>query len=149
MGLLDRLTEGMKSALDRPVAGPGGARATLADRLNLRGLTDEALRYELERRRRARGRPANGRPAADDELTAMAQARRDRMRERTLARCFALLELPVGAPRTEIQRAYRAMLRQYHPDRYVGDGEQHASAVALVTSLTDAYLALLNQYDRR
>ncbi len=79
----------------------------------------------------------------------MGQARRDRMRERSIARCYALLELPVGSSRTEVQRAFRAMLRQYHPDRYVGDTEQHASAVALVTSLVDAYLALLAHQDRR
>lgn len=79
----------------------------------------------------------------------MGQARRDRMRERSVARCYALLEVPVGSSRTEVQRAFRAMLRQYHPDRYVGDAEQHASAVALVTSLVDAYLALLAHQDRR
>jgi hypothetical protein len=146
MGLWDRLSDGVRTALDRPAGATGGA---LSDRLNLRSLSDDVLRAELERRRRARGRPAHGRPAADDELTAMAQARRDRMRERSIARCYALLELPVGSPRADVQRAFRAMLRQYHPDRFVGDVEQHASAVALVTSVVEAYLALLNQHDRR
>ncbi len=146
MGLWDRLSDGMRTALDRPM---GAAQGALAERLNLRSLTDDVLRAELERRRRARGRPAHGRPAADDELTAMAQARRDRMRERSITRCYALLELPPGAPRSEVQRAFRTMLRQYHPDRYVGDVEQHASAVSLVTSVVEAYLALLSQLDRR
>jgi len=146
VSLWDRLSDGVRTALDRPA---GAAHGPLSDRLSLRALSDEALRAELERRRRARGRPAHGRPAADDELTAMGQARRDRMRERSVARCYALLELPVGSSRTEVQRAFRAMLRQYHPDRYVGDAEQHASAVALVTSLVDAYLALLAHQDRR
>lgn len=150
MGILDRLTEGMRSALDRN-APPGASTlaAPLSERIGLRQWTDEALRNELERRRRARGRPVNGRPAADDELTAMASARRDRMRDRSLARCYALLELPVGASRLEVQRAFRSLLRQYHPDRYLGDPEQHASSVALVTSLTDAYLALIARHERR
>ncbi|TAK33111.1 MAG: hypothetical protein EPO40_01090 [Myxococcaceae bacterium] len=146
MSLWDRLSDGVRTALDRPA---GAAPGPLSDRLNLRSISDDVLRAELERRRRARGRPANGRPAADDELTAMAQARRDRMRERSVARCYALLELPVGSSRAEVQRAFRTMLRQYHPDRYVGDVEQHASAVALVTSLVEAYLALLAHHDRR
>ena len=146
MSLWDRLSDGVRTALDRPA---GTAQGPLSDRLNLRSISDDVLRAELERRRRARGRPANGRPAADDELTAMAQARRDRMRERSVARCYALLELPVGSSRAEVQRAFRTMLRQYHPDRYVGDVEQHASAVALVTSLVEAYLALLAHHDRR
>ena len=146
MSLWHRLSDGVRTALDRPgAAGPG----PLSERLNLRSLSDEVLRGELERRRRARGRPAHGRPAADDELTALAQARRDRMRERSVARCYALLELPTGSPRADVQRAFRTMLRQYHPDRYVGDVEQHASAVALVTSLVEAYLALLAHHDRR
>lgn len=149
MGILDRLSEGMKQALDRAGAGPQQPGATLADRVGLANLSDESLRAELERRRRARGKAAHRRNAADDELTAMAQARRDRMRDRSLAKCFALLELPVGASRTEVMRAWRTLLRQYHPDRYLSDPEQHASAVALVTSLTDAYLALLAHYDRR
>lgn len=156
--LWDRLSTGVMHALDRPPgpaapAAPGpGARAPvvpLAERLGLRNLSDEALRNELERRRRARGRPAHGRPAADDELTALAQARRDRMRERTLGRCYAMLELGPGAKLGEIQRAYRTQLRQFHPDRHLGDPESHASAVALATQLTEAYLSLLGQFDRR
>ncbi len=141
MGLFDRLTEGMRSALDRP--GAASSAAPLSDRVGLRAWTDENLRTELERRRRARGRAANGRNAADDELTAISSARRDRLRDRSIAKCYALLELPVGSSRLEVQRAYRSLLRQYHPDRYLGDPEQHASSIALVTSLTDAYLAIL------
>lgn len=155
--LWDRLSSGVMQALDRPpgpatAVSPGAARTQavpLAERLGLRNLSDEALRLELERRRRARGRAAHGRPAADDELTAMAQARRDRMRERTLGRCYAMLELGPGARLGEVQRAYRTQLRQFHPDRHLGDPESHASAVALATQLTEAYLSLLGQFDRR
>ncbi len=150
MGILDRLTEGVRSALDpRAPGAPNAPGATLQERLNLKALTDDQLRAELERRRRARGRPANGRNAADDELTAVAQARRDRMREVTIAKCYARLELPVGASRLEVQRAWRSLLRQYHPDRYLGDPEQHASSIAVVTGLTDAYLTILARMDRR
>lgn len=156
--LWDRLSTGVMHALDRPpgpaAAVSGGApgrplAVPLAERLGLRNLSDEGLRHELERRRRARGRPAHGRPAADDELTALAQGRRDRMRERSLGRCYAMLEVGTGARLGEIQRAYRTQLRQFHPDRHLGDPEAHASAVALVTSLTEAYLSLLGQFERR
>ena len=73
---------------------------------------------------------------------APAKARRDRMRDRPAAKCFALLEVPYGAPLSDVELAYRKLLRQFHPDRFLGDAERHASAVALVTSLTDAYLSL-------
>ena len=140
MGILDRLGEGLRSTFNQNI--PGDPNAPLSERMGLRAMTDETLRGELERRRRTRGRPANGRPAADDELTAMATARRDRLRERPLARCYALLELPRTATRVEVQAAYRNLLRQYHPDRFIGEGDRHASAVAVASSLTDAYLAL-------
>lgn len=146
MGILDQLTKAshtVRHALDR-AAPPPLAGLALGERLGLRALSDEELRRELERRRRARRRPAHGRPAADDELDAVAKARRDRMRDRSIAKCYALLELPQGAPLGDVEGAYRRLLRQYHPDRFVGDSERHASAIALVTSLTDAYLALRN-----
>lgn len=144
----DKVSEGFKSVIQQGASSDGKA-SSLSDRIGLKAMSDEALRNELERRRRGRGRAAHGRNAADDELTAMSSARRDRVRERSLAKCFALLELPVGSSRIEVQRAYRALLRQYHPDRYLGEGDQHASSVALVTSLTDAYLSLIASFDRR
>lgn len=145
MGLLDQLTKARQSvlgALDR-AAPPPLATLPLSERLGLRGMSDEEMRRELERRRRARRRPAHGRPAGV-ELDAVAKARRDRMRERSVAKCYALLELPAGAPLGDVEAAYRKLLRQFHPDRFAGDPERHASAIALVTSLTDAYLALRN-----
>jgi DnaJ-domain-containing protein 1 len=150
MGILDQLTkagqragQSVRHAMDRAAPLPL-AHLPLSERLGLRALSDEDLRRDLERRRRARRRPAHGRPAADDELDAAAKARRDRVRDRSAAKCYALLELPLGAPLSDIEAAYRKLLRQYHPDRFLGDGERHASAVALVTSLTDAYLSLRN-----
>lgn len=146
MGILDQLTRARDTVRSAIVHGahPPVPGLALGERLGLRALSDEELRRELERRRRARRRPAHGRPAADDELDALAKARRDRMRDRSIAKCYALLELPPGAPLGDIEAAYRKLLRQFHPDRFAGDAERHASAVALVTSLTDAYLALRN-----
>lgn len=125
---------------------------SLAEKLGLAGpraLSDEALGGELERRRRARGKPANRRPAADDELDAAREARRARMKDRPASKAYASLELRPGATRGEVERAYRTLLRQYHPDRHLGDAEEHAGAVAVATGLTDAYLFLLQQHDRR
>lgn len=154
MALQDRLQQLIDRLNPQPSALgganlPPGTTLPLSDRLGIGRLSDDGLRFELERRRRARGRQAHGRPAADDELGAMAQARRDRSRERSLAKCAALLEISLSASRAEVARAYRTQLRQYHPDRHLGDAEAHASAVALATSLTDAYLSLLAQFDRR
>lgn len=144
----------MREAIDRDGSSGSGYRKGapplgLAERLGLPRLSDEALGIELERRRRARGHFPSRRPAGDEELEAMAQARRARLRDRPLAKAYADLEIPSTATRSEIERAYRTLLRQYHPDRHIGDDEQHKSAIALATSLTDSYLALLQQYDRK
>ncbi len=72
----------------------------------------------------------------------MDAARRDRLRERPPSKCYAMLELSPTASPVEVLSAYRRLLRQYHPDRFIGEGERHAFAVALATSLTDAFLAL-------
>lgn len=151
MGILDQLTDqlakagqragqNLRSAIDR--AAPPLTTLPLSERLGLRAMSDDEMRRDLERRRRARRRPAHGRPAADDELDAVAKARRDRMRDRPLSKCYALLEIPPGSPLGDVELAYRRLLRQFHPDRYLEDPERHASAIALMTSLTDAYLSL-------
>ncbi|MEI8255603.1 MAG: DnaJ domain-containing protein [Deltaproteobacteria bacterium] len=156
MAIWDRFTDRLREAIDAPGGPrrPGGgegivAPVGLAERLGLTRISDDALGTELERRRRARGRTANRRTAADEELDAMREARRARLRERPLSRAYAALEIKPSATRGEIERAYRSMLRQFHPDRHVGDPEQHQSAIALATSLTDSYLALLQRYEPR
>lgn len=156
MTLWDRISKGVRDAIEPPLSSgsggpgarsPGGREAppSLAEKLGLPRISDESLAVELERRRRLRGKPANRRPAADEELDAMTAARRARLRSMQVSRAYAHLELTPGASRGQIERAYRAQLRQYHPDRHLGDGESHQSAVALAASLTDAYLLLLQR----
>lgn len=153
MTIWDRFTKGVRDAMDQPPPGGPGARSpggreappSLADKLGLSRVSDDSLGVELERRRRLRGKPANRRPAADEEIDAINAGRRSRMRAQQVSRAYAHLELAPGASRSQIERAYRAQLRQYHPDRHVGDGESHQSAVALAVSLTDAYLLLLQR----
>ena len=162
MSLIDRFTARVRDVMDHgpSIAGPGGsgtggARAggpavvSLADKLGLAKLSDESLGAELERRRRARGKPANRRNAADDELEAVASARRTSMRERPIAKAWRALELSPGASRRQVEGAFRALLREYHPDKHLGDDEQHQSAVALTSALTDSYLAVLRSVDPR
>jgi hypothetical protein len=150
MTIWDRISNRMRDAMERDAVGARPLAApSLADKLGLLRSSDEALGTELERRRRLRGARANRRPAGEDELDALTQARRARLRDRPLAKAYASLEITPGASRSEIERAYRSLLRQYHPDRHVGDAEQHPSAIALAASLTDSYLALLQQFERR
>jgi DnaJ-domain-containing protein 1 len=153
MTIWERFSSRVRDAMDTP-GGPGSRNPAqppsgLAEKLGLTRISDEALGAELERRRRARGKNAHRRPAADDELDAMSEARRARRRDQSVSKAYAVLEIPLGAPRQEIDRAFRTLLRQYHPDRHIGDDEQHKSAVALATSLSDSYVTLLQLHERR
>lgn len=148
MTIWERFARGMRDAIDRD-APNGGVSYGLADKLGLPRISDEALGTELERRRRTRGKPAHRRSAADDELDAMIEARRARLRAQPFSKAYAALEISGGASRSEVERAYRTLLRQYHPDRHLDDPELHASAIALATTLTDAYLSLLQRAEKR
>ena len=157
MTIWDRISKGVRDAIDAPGAGGtgvGGARGagpqglaalSLAEKLGLTKISDEAVGVELERRRRLRGKNANRRPAADEELDAMNAVRKTRSKVLQVSKAYRHLELAPGASRGQIERAFRNQLRQYHPDRFITDRESHQSAVALVVSLIDAYMLLLGR----
>ncbi len=157
MTIWDRISKGVRDAIDAPGAGgagAGGARGagpqglaalSLAEKLGLTKISDEAVGVELERRRRLRGKNANRRPAADEELDAMNAVRKTRSKVLQVSKAYRHLELAPGASRGQIERAFRNQLRQYHPDRFITDRESHQSAVALVVSLIDAYMLLLGR----
>ncbi len=56
---------------------------------------------------------------------------------------YARLDLPPGAPADEVRRAFRGLMRKYHPDRYTDDPDHEALATELSQSLTIAYNGLL------
>lgn len=62
---------------------------------------------------------------------------------------YAILGLDRFATQAEISRAYRTLLRRYHPDtRTSGDGSQDAVSDAALQQLLTAY-AVLRDPDRR
>lgn len=56
---------------------------------------------------------------------------------------YARLELQFGAGPDEVQRAYRRLMRQYHPDRFAANAEEEALATRLSQELTVAYEGLM------
>lgn len=61
---------------------------------------------------------------------------------RSIADCYALLEVAPGVSRIQVKRAYRRMARQLHPD--ISDA---ADANARMQALNEAYRALLDHLD--
>lgn len=54
------------------------------------------------------------------------------------AQYYANLELEPGADYQQIKKAYRNLLRQYHPDRHHRDPEQTALALEITKRLNEA-----------
>ena len=52
---------------------------------------------------------------------------------------YRLLGVPTTAPAATIKRAYRALAKEWHPDRAAEDTGEHAQAVASMTQLNTSY----------
>lgn len=107
-------------------------------------MTDDELEEEILRRRRERAARKPGDPAPEVEVDIAQKPKNKRSpQEQQLAQYYMNLELPVGAPLDDVRRAYKEMMRKYHPDKHVGDPARHQAATELAQSLTRAYRALL------
>lgn len=62
--------------------------------------------------------------------------------ENPLAQYYANLEIPQGSDLRTARRAWKRMMKQYHPDLHSGDPERVKLANELSAKLTEAYRAL-------
>ncbi len=56
-----------------------------------------------------------------------------------LANCYALLDLPFGAPMDEVNQRWKSYLKRCHPDRFASDAAKQAEATELTQALTGAH----------
>ena len=59
-----------------------------------------------------------------------------------LARAYALLDLPFGAPEEEVSERWKSYLKRCHPDRFATDPAKQADATELSQALTEAHHAI-------
>jgi len=137
MGVFRRITDATRAGLD-DLRNRG--RGTSSDK-PLGELSDRELEEEILRRRRER---------------AVGRARGERKREREpspqdkqLAQYYANLELSPGATIDDVKKAYRALMRRFHPDKFLGDPEKHRAATELAQSLTEAYQKLSARLEKK
>ncbi len=126
-------------------------------------LSDSELEEELIRRRRARAAKRSGGASAEE---ANAEEARERVakdepkpspakepprspQEQQLTQYYANLELSPGATLDEVRKAYRDLMKRYHPDKHLGDPERHKAATELAQSLTRAYTALVETLGKK
>lgn len=55
------------------------------------------------------------------------------------ARYYAYLELPPGASFEDIRKAYKKLMKQYHPDRFYQDEKKRQIAEEVCRKLNEAY----------
>ncbi|MCD6499482.1 MAG: DnaJ domain-containing protein [Deltaproteobacteria bacterium] len=69
--------------------------------------------------------------------------------DRDLALCYKRLELPQDADIKTVRRAYRRLMRRYHPDLFIDDPQRRETASTVTRILTDAYDHLVKALDQK
>ncbi|HVZ71888.1 MAG TPA: J domain-containing protein [Polyangia bacterium] len=115
-------------------------------------MSDAELEAELERRRRAREEAeeaATGRKAEPEKKDAGARRPEPPLRtpagDAAVRRAYAALEVPPGSDFETVRRAYRRLMRKYHPDLHGGSPEAQRAANDLTQRLTESYKLLEKQ----
>jgi DnaJ-domain-containing protein 1 len=128
----------------------------------LGGLSDDELEAELERRRRAREeaeeaargpRPASASRAGATDRSSTGRARPEPPRrtaagDQAVRKAYAALEVPPGSDFETVRKAYRRLMRKYHPDLHGGSADAQRAATDLTQRLTEAY-KLIEKQTRR
>lgn len=113
-------------------------------------LSDQELEAELERRKRAREeaeQAAHGpRPDASSSSSTRAGGRtpprRSASDDAAVRQAYAALEVPPGSDFETVRKAYRTLMRKYHPDLHNDRPENQKTANELTQKLTDSYKLL-------
>jgi DnaJ-domain-containing protein 1 len=120
-------------------------------------LSDEELEAELERRKRAREEveeaahgPRPGARAASSSSSSSSTGGRAGGRpaprrasdDAAVRQAYAALEVPPGSDFETVRKAYRTLMRKYHPDLHNDRPENQKAANELTQRLTDSYKLL-------
>lgn len=141
--LIDLARSELNSLLERatPMGGEDDRDEDLYRRYSVDALSDLELEAELDRRRRAReaaAREAQHRAPGASARTAHATA----TATTEVRRAYAALEVPPGSDFATVRRAYRQLMRKYHPDRHTQSPAKQKTANELAQRLTGAYKLL-------
>jgi len=61
-----------------------------------------------------------------------------------LRRDYANLEVAFGAPLSEVTRAYKKLLKRYHPDKFAADPEKQQVATEITLKINSSYQNIRN-----
>ena len=108
----------------------------------------ERVTQEQERQRRIAAEEAaqkrgTARGAKDPRTRGTARRQTEaEVRAARIVVLYAELGVRHGAPMDEVKRAYRALMREHHPDHHAGDPKKQQAASARSATITTAYAEL-------
>lgn len=117
---LDGLSEEERRALDEEMKDTLGAKAGRQAR-RFRDAAEEAWDKAFEAAQARGGASVRPSPEADR------------------VRWYRTLELEPGADLDTVRKAYRRLLKQYHPDKFAKDPEKYKAATEVTRNITTAY----------
>lgn len=109
---------------------------------------EELKRMEREDRRTAAASGARSEPRRA-EPGARSSSERNPAEPPHIRKYYANLELPIGAPLSEVKASYRRLMRRYHPDLHQQSSEQTELATRLAQELRVAYDGLVAYLEPR
>lgn len=98
--------------------------------------------------RQASGQQQSRRRTSGADFSASAHAHSGLPYSPELARSYALLDLPFGAPMEQVSKRWKNYLKKCHPDRFARDPAQQADATELTQALTGAHDHILAAWQR-
>lgn len=105
--------------------------------------TDYSFYEEYLRKKRVKG---NSQSQGQQQESSSEKASRNRTgppnRDPELAKYYANLEVPDGSDLETVRRAWKQLVRKYHPDLHSGNPEKQEIANKLVQELNHAYKEL-------
>jgi DnaJ-domain-containing protein 1 len=160
--LIDLARSELNSLLDKAADSSGGEEELRDDAWgDLHGVADHELEAELERRRQARdeaehaarGTKPPPRPAAPNRPGPRPGPRPQTPRrtpsgDEAVRRAYAALEVPPGSDFDTVRKAYRRLMRKYHPDLHTSTPAAQRAANDLAQRLTESYKLLEKQLRR-
>lgn len=123
------------------------------DEPDLSGLSADDIAEEIRRRREAEDeieQMLGNRPRRPQQQQQQRQQQRQAPPPRPaqtstaeeIRRAYAALEVPQGSSFETVRRAYRQLMRKYHPDHHTGSPEKQKAANEVAQRLTLAYRLL-------
>ena len=100
---------------------------------------------------RPRTRKADGESSAGTSAGSSAGRRQSSppVRDPELERYYANLEVPYGSDLETVEKAWKRLMRKYHPDRHARDPERQQLADDLVKELNRAYGELRRRLEKK